>query len=78
VACVSFGRLTVQTLSGDTGWQPTLDFALRHVARRGGAAALLAEPDQSCDRRFLIEQIAVADLFSKPTGHPVSLQIAHL
>jgi hypothetical protein len=55
----------MQNLSGDTAWQPTLDLALRHIARRGGAAALLAETDQGCDRRFLIEQIAVADLFSK-------------
>lgn len=39
--------------------------ALRHVARRGGAVAVLADPTRHCDRRFLLEQLAVADLFGE-------------
>jgi len=42
-----------------------MGFALRHVSRRGGPAALLSDTTQGCDRRFTIEQLAVADLFSK-------------
>jgi hypothetical protein len=57
--------LMIQTLSGDPAWKPTLDFALRHIARRGGVGSLLSEPSLGPDRRFLVEQIAVADLFSE-------------
>jgi hypothetical protein len=42
-----------------------MTFALRHISRRGGPTALLSEPTQGCDRRFILEQLAVADLFSE-------------
>jgi hypothetical protein len=42
-----------------------MTFALRHISRRGGPPALLSEPTQGCDRRFILEQLAVADLFSE-------------
>ena len=46
-------------------WEENLEFALCHISRRGGPAAILSESTQGHDRRFLCEQLAVADLFSK-------------
>jgi len=45
-----------------------MTFALRHISRRGGPTALLSEPTQGCDRRFILEQLAVADLFSESSS----------
>ena len=46
-------------------WEENLEFALCHISRRGGPAAILSESTQGHDRRFLCGQLAVADLFSK-------------
>jgi hypothetical protein len=63
-------------------WQDNLALALRHISRRGGPTAILSEPTQGCDRRFLLEQLAVADLFSELTASQVQTQLlivqAHL
>ncbi len=49
-------------------WEENLALALRHIGRRGGPTAILAEPSHGCDRRFLLEQLAVADLFMSIFG----------
>jgi hypothetical protein len=48
----------------DKGWKKNLDFALRLILQRGGAVALLAAEPHNFSRRFVLEQLATADVFS--------------
>lgn len=61
----AFDNADEQTLYADPAWEENMTFALRHISRRGGPSALLSDPTQGCDRRFILEQLAVVDLFSE-------------
>jgi hypothetical protein len=61
-------------IDADETWQDNLEFALHMISKRGGPLAMLKAADTSFTRRYLLENLAVHDVFGmspRPT-HPPS------
>ena len=50
-------------IDADETWQDNLEFALHMISKRGGPLAMLKAADTSFTRRYLLENLAVHDVF---------------
>lgn len=50
-------------IDADETWQDNLEFALHMISKRGGPLAMLKASDTSFTRRYLLENLAVHDVF---------------
>lgn len=67
-------------IDADETWQDNLEFALHMISKRGGPLAMLKAADTSFTRRYLLENLAVHDVFgelytreTRPTVEPIVL-----
>lgn len=55
----------LQVISADPSWRDNLEFALNLINKKGGPQVMLKPPDYSFTRRYLLENLATHDVFSK-------------
>ena len=63
-------------IDADDTWQDNLEFALHMISKRGGPLAMLKAPDTTFTRRYLLENLAVHDVFGEILS-PVTIVQSH-
>jgi len=52
-------------MMADRNWKQNLDFALRLIQKRGGPEEFIKADRYNFSRRFIVDQLATTDVFSK-------------
>lgn len=52
-------------VTADPGWKDNMEFVLNFISKRGGPQAMLKSSEYSFTRRYLLENLAAHDVFSK-------------